>query len=166
LPNGGFVLLITGIPSHPSAAARTEAFFATVGARLDAHVLDGLWSEERAFKALSDWFRLGADREREVGLVVCQNDSMGVGARRALAQQAALSGRAAIANTPVIGCDGLASEGQALVRRGELRATVVMPPTTPPAVEMLDDFWTRGARGEVVLLRPASFPAIEQIRPA
>jgi ABC-type sugar transport system substrate-binding protein len=164
LPNGGYVLLITGTPDTSSAIARREAFLEAVGPPLEVHVLDGLWTEESAFKALSNWYRIGADRDRKLSLVVCQNDEMGRGARRALAQQAALGDKDAIASVPVIGCDGLPPEGQALVQRGELSATVVLPPTTPRAVEMLTDFWTRGARSELALLPLESFPAIDQLR--
>jgi ABC-type sugar transport system substrate-binding protein len=164
LPDGGYVLLITGTHDNPSAIARKEAFLALAGAPLEVHVLDALWTEESAFKALSDWYRIGADRDRKLSLVVCHNDPMGLGVRRALVQRATLIGDQAIANIPIIGCDGLLSEGQALVKRGQLSATVVVPPTTPRAVEMLADFWTRGIRNELALLPLESFPAIDQLR--
>ena len=106
---------------------------------------------------------MGAERDRPIGLVVCQNDAMAGGARAALAKQAADTGRRELARTPLIGCDGMEQEGKAMVARGELAATVVMPPTTPPALEILGRYWDAEARSGTVLLDASSHPALDAL---
>jgi ABC-type sugar transport system substrate-binding protein len=160
---GSFVVLVTGDASSPATVARRRGFVATVAGRLAVHELDGRWSARGAEKALGEWFRVGADRERPVSLVVCQNDAMASGARGALARQATATGRPALARTPLLGCDGTDEEGKAMVARGELAATVVMPPTTPPALEILARYWDSGATSAAVLLDAASHPAVETL---
>ncbi len=160
---GSFAILVTGEASSAPAIARKRGFLEAVGGRLDVHELDGRWSAGGAQKALSEWFRVGADRERPLDLVVCQNDAMASGARAALGKQAADSGRRELLRTPLIGCDGTEREGKAMVARGELAATVVMPPTTPRALEILRRYWDTKARADTVLLEASSFPALDAI---
>jgi hypothetical protein len=85
---------------------------------------------------------------------------MASGARSALLRQAASSGRLELTRTPLIGCDGLEEEGQLMVARGELAATVVLPPTTPPALEMLRRYWDAGDRSATIFLDASSHPAL------
>ena len=160
---GTFAILITGEASSPAAVARKRGFLEMIAGRLSVHELDGRWSEKGAEKALGEWFRLGAERDRPLGLVVCQNDAMASGARTALAKQAADSGRPELARTVLLGCDGMEQEGKAMVARGELAATVVMPPTTPPAMEILKRFWETEARSNTVLLEASSHPALDAL---
>jgi ABC-type sugar transport system substrate-binding protein len=108
---------------------------------------------------------VGADRDR-LGIVVCQNDAMASGARAALLRRAEEGQRPDLARTPLIGCDGLEQEGKAMVARGELAATVVMPPTTPLALETLARHWERGTPSETQLLDALSHPALETLGPA
>ena len=160
---GAFVLLVTGEATSPAAVARRDGFLKGVGSRLAAHPIDGRWSAAGADKAVSEWFRMGAERDRAVDLVVCHNDAMAAGARAALAAHAAASGRPALASTPIVGCDGTDEEGKAMVARAELAATVVMPPTTPAALETLARRFASGAAATRVELEPESFPAIEAL---
>jgi ABC-type sugar transport system substrate-binding protein len=150
-PKADYVLVITG--AGPSAAERSEGFKQRLSARVTAHQLFGKWTEQGALEALSDWYRLGADRDRQVGAIVCHNDLMGRGARRAVVAEAQRRGVAA-ADTVIIGCDGLPDEGQRMVESGELSATVVLPPTTPVALDLLLGFWAQGERRDVTLLQP------------
>ena len=76
-----------------AAVARKRGFLDTIAGRLTVHELDGRWSTTGAEKALGEWFRVGAERDRPLDLVVCQNDAMASGARSALLRQAASSGR-------------------------------------------------------------------------
>jgi len=161
LPKGGFVLLITGTPSTSSAIDRRAGFLSGVGKEIDVHTLEGMWTEESAFRALADWVRVGAERSRPVSLIVCQNDQMARGARRAQLEHKAKVGELA----PLIGCDGLPAEGQHMVRQGELRATVIMPATTPEAVDALAAFWATGERRELALVSAESFPPLAQLGP-
>jgi ABC-type sugar transport system substrate-binding protein len=159
-PKGAFALLVTGDEANPTAIARKQGFLDAVAGRLQVHCLNGRWSAQGAERAVADWLRLGAWRERPPALVVCHNDAMSLGVRKALARYAAGTERAGITVPPFLGCDGLAEEGQAMVKRGDLVATVVVPPTTPTALEILGRYWTSGIRTGTVFLEPASFPAL------
>ena len=165
-PRGGFLVLITGEAASPAAVERKRGFVETVGRAIDVHDLDGRWSAAGAQKTLANWLRIGAERERPIDLVVCHNDAMAEGARRALVEQAERSGRKEVALPPIVGCDGLEQEGLAMLSRGELVATVVVPPTTPPALEVLRRYWDSGARpAATVLVEAASYPPLAQVRP-
>jgi hypothetical protein len=52
-----------------------------------------------------------------------------------------------------------------MVSRGELAATVVMPATTPEALDVLARHWGTGAASGTVLLDASSHPPIEALRP-
>jgi len=162
---GAFVMLITGAAKSPTAIERQRGFFTAVGRGVTVTHLDGRWSAQETERALSDWFRVGAERARNIDLIVCQNDAMAVGARRALASQAGVANRPELANTPMIGCDGLEEEGQQMVRDGALAATVILPATTPAALEVLQRYWGSGVRADIVQLEVQSFPPLADIRP-
>ena len=159
---GAFVILMTGESKSAAAIDRQRGFETIAGGRFDLHVLDGRWSSEGAAQALADWFRVGARRETAIDLIVCQNDTMAAGVRRALADQARASGRSDLQRVPLVGCDGLQQEGRAMVSRGELAATVVLPATTPPALQLLRRYWDSGAQSRTVLLEGTPFPALDQ----
>jgi ABC-type sugar transport system substrate-binding protein len=89
---------------------------------------------------------------------------MASGAMSALRRQAASSGRRELERVAIVGCDGLAEEGRAMVARGELAATVVMPATTPAALDALAGFWRTGSPSGTLLLEPASYPALDALR--
>ena len=160
---GAFVVLVTGQASSSAAIARGRGFQETAADQFVVHELDGRWSAAGAAKALGEWFRLGAERDRHIDLVVCQNDAMAAGAREALAKHAAESGRRELARTLFIGCDGMEQEGKAMVARGELAATVAMPPTTPAALDALRRYWNEGSASDTVLLEASSHPALDAL---
>jgi ABC-type sugar transport system substrate-binding protein len=159
---GAFVLLVTGESRSQAAIDRQRGFQAMVGSRFEVDVLEGRWSSEGAAQAMADWFRVGARRHVPVALIVCQNDTMAAGVRRALVDQARASGKSELERIPLIGCDGLQQEGRAMVARGELAATVVLPPTTPPALQLLRRFWDAGAQSRTVLLEGTPFPSLDE----
>jgi ABC-type sugar transport system substrate-binding protein len=160
---GSFVVLIAGDASSAATVARKRGFHETIAGRLSVHELDGRWSEKGAEKALGEWFRVGAQRDRPLGLVVCQNDAMASGARHALLRQAVASGRRELERVAFVGCDGLEEEGRSMVARGELAATVVMPPTTPAALEILKRYWDAEARSATLLLEASSHPPLDSL---
>jgi ABC-type sugar transport system substrate-binding protein len=159
---GAFVLLVTGESRSQAAIDRQRGFQAMVGSRFEVDVLEGRWSSEGAAQAMADWFRVGARRHVPIALIVCQNDTMAAGVRRALADQARASGKSELERIPLVGCDGLQQEGRAMVARGELAATVVLPPTTPPALQLLRRFWDAGAQSRTVLLEGTPFPSLDE----
>jgi ribose transport system substrate-binding protein len=68
---------------------------------------------------------------------------------------------------PFTGCDGLIATGQQYVRSGLLAATVVVPPNTKLALEMLVAATQQGKNPpELALTAPASFPSVEDLKRA
>jgi ABC-type sugar transport system substrate-binding protein len=160
LPSGGKVLYVEG-PSMSAATIfrRRMAEQELKGSAVSiGHVVSGDWTAAGAEWAVSSWLGLDESREARFDLVGGQNDEMALGARAALAaQRPDWSG-------PITGCDGLVNGGQRYVREGQLAATVVKPTTAGPGVELVATF----LRGEPVppylVLPPASFPALEDLK--
>jgi ABC-type sugar transport system substrate-binding protein len=164
--SGANVMLVTGTVGAAAAVERKRGFLEVVRGRFRVHELDGGWSAAGAEKALAAWFRLGAERDRLPELVVCQNDAMAEGVRAAFRRQAIALGTHDLERVPLTGCDGLAEEGQARVMRGELTATVVLPPTTPTALDLLRRYWDTRTRTGTVYLEAAPFPVLDSLRAA
>ncbi len=164
VPAGAHVMLVTGTASTVAAIERERGFRERVGDRFVVNEVDGRWSAAGAEKAVGAWFRMGADRENPPRLVGCQNDPMAQGARAALSSQAAASATPELARVPLTGCDGLAEEGRASVERGVMAATVVLPPTTPAALQLLKRYWDSGARAQTIRLEALPFPSLDKLR--
>ncbi len=162
---GAFVLVVTGTATSAAAIERRRGLVEGVGAQFVLHELDGQWSAGGAQAALAGWFQLGAQRDRVPDLIVCQNDGMAEGVRAGLARQATASGRRELERIPLLGCDGLAEQGRAMVARGELAATVVLPATTPAALELVQTHAAGAPSTGLKLLAASSFPPLEAIRP-
>ena len=91
---------------------------------------------------------------------------MAMGARRAVEGLSAAQQRDQWMKLPFTGCDGVAATGQAWVRKGLLTATVVTPPLTGIALELLAKAFASGAEiPERTRSAPMSFPPPEQLRP-
>ena len=119
-------------------------------------MLDGRWSVEGTEQAIAEWFRLGATRDRKIEVVACANDAMAGAARRVLARYGV-----DMSQVPLIGCDGLEHEGQVMLAKDEIQATVVVPATTPKALELLSAYWAAGERTEgAAFIDVTSLPAL------
>ena len=70
-------------------------------------------------------------------MVQAQNDFLALGTRRAIEQETSGSERESRTRVPFLRVDGLAKTGQTWVRQGSLTATVVVPPTSAQALEIL-----------------------------
>ena len=100
-------------------------------------------------------------------VVLVQNDAMALGTRKALSELSDLNERSQWLSLPVLGCDGLPETGQQYVRRGQLTCTAVCPLVAPIALEMyLKAHASRSPIAERTLAPPASFPALDTLRPA
>jgi ABC-type sugar transport system substrate-binding protein len=155
---GGFALLVTGDLATAAAVKRRQGFLDAVGRKLSVHTLDGRWSAAGTQHAIDEWFRFGAARERALEVVVSANDAMAAAARRTLARHGI-----DVARVPFVGCDGLEQEGKAMLAKGELQATVAVPPTTPKALELLAAYWSTGTRPPgPVLLEATPLPPLER----
>jgi ABC-type sugar transport system substrate-binding protein len=128
--------------------------------------LEAGWTSEDGREAVGTWLRMALRANRHLDLIGCQNDMIAIGALEALNAVAAEFGRPEVRRIPVTGCDGSPEFGQALVRRGELRATVILPRSTGTAVTAI----ARTLRGgelppPSLLLKPESYPGEAELRP-
>ncbi len=168
LPAGGRVLYVHGRIRSTTARRRMEGVAeALAGSGVNRFDLEAGWTPEEGRDAVAGWLRVALRANRRVDLVGCQNEELAKGALQALASTAAELGRPEVARIPVTGCDGAPGQGQAMVDRGELAATVVLPRTTGPAVDLLARVFRTGQPPPpLVLLQPKSFPAEPQLRPS
>jgi ABC-type sugar transport system substrate-binding protein len=167
VPARGKVLYVQGRVRSKAARDRTEGVQqALEGSPIELMALEAGWTADDGREAVGMWLRMALRANRTLDLIGCQNDMIAEGALEALSAVAQEFGRPEIRRIPVTGCDGSPEFGQPMVRRGELRATVVLPRSTGPAVDAI----ARTLRtGELpppsLLLRPASYPFEDELRP-
>lgn len=161
LPAGGTVLYIQGPASSPVSAERLQGTQEALdGAPIRLLLIDAQWTEESADKAVRNWLRLKSAGSERIDGVAGQDDSMARGARRAF--EAAVPGASSL---PFLGIDGVPTVGQALVRAGQLAATIIMPSNVGPALEAVTRWLRSGSLPPASLGVPvASFPPEEQLR--
>jgi ABC-type sugar transport system substrate-binding protein len=165
LPAGGCVLYLEGPSTSEVSRIRTQGMLASKRSDISVKTLRGDWTEGSAYHAVKSWLRLPTSRELHIAAVGCQNDAMAIGAHRALQEFSDPRERGRLLHLPLTGCDGVPSKGRAYVERGNLAATVVAPPLTGPALEMIADaFRNHRVPPEETMLSPSSFPALEKLR--
>lgn len=159
-PDGGDLLFLQGPLESETAVRRMQGLqHGLTGSGVSVRrVLNGDWTEESAFRAVSSWLRLKTTESGKVDLVGSQNDSMAAGARQAI-----LELRKEWAGIPFTGCDGLPNGGRQMVAAGRLAATIIKPTTTGPAVELI----ARKLQGHPVppelVLHAQSHPPLEEL---
>jgi ABC-type sugar transport system substrate-binding protein len=164
LPNGGAVLYITGPSESLAAKQRTAGMLETKPAEVQVKMMKAQWTEASAHRAVSSWLRLSTSQQSVIDLIAGQDDSMAMGARKAFQELPDEAAQSRWLKLPYLGCDGLPKTGQAWVKQGLLSATVVVPPNTGQALEMLVKAIQGSASpSECVLTRPSSFPPIEAL---
>jgi ribose transport system substrate-binding protein len=167
LPKGGIVLYIQGPADNAAAKRRCEAMTAAKPPNIEVRALRGLWTEESAHHAVTQWLDLSIAKQLAVGVVVAQNDAMALGARRAFNELPTGPIRDRWLKVPFIGCDGLPGTGQAAVRRGLLAATVVIPANAGQAIEVLASSLLAGKQPpECIVTEVSSYPPVLSLRPA
>lgn len=165
LPGGGWVLYIQGPSGSDAAQQRTEGMQQTKPANLQVRTLRAQWTEGSAYQAVSAWLRLSTSRELHVDAIVAQDDSMAMGAKKAFQEIPDTELRRRWLAAPFTGCDGLPKTGQAWVRSGQLAATVVVPPNTGLAIEMLAKAAQSGTLpAERTYTETRSFPSLEELQ--
>ena len=137
VPQGGAVLYVQGPSGSDAAQQRTEGMQHAKPASIQVRMLRAQWTEGSAYQAVSAWLRLSTSRALQMNAVVAQDDSMAMGARKAFQEITDSKQREHWLGLPFAGCDGLPKTGQAWVRNGSLAATVIVPPNTGLALEML-----------------------------
>jgi ribose transport system substrate-binding protein len=123
-------------------------------------VLSADWTTAGGERVVKSWLRLKTNEGRRPAVIVAQNDEMASGARRA-----ALAHDPEWRGVPVLGCDGLPEHGQAMVKSGEMAATVILPASAGRAVELVAE-WLQESRAPPaeVVLTPQSFPPESELR--
>jgi len=166
LPKGGSVLYIQGPSENSAAKERSQGMLATKPANIQVTTLKGQWTEESAARSVRSWLQLSTSKKAVFDLVAAQDDSMAVGARKAFQDLGNSPERDRWLKLPFTGCDGLPKTGQAWVRSGLLTATVLAPPNTGQAMEMLVQALTKNReQPELALTAPSSIPPLAELKP-
>lgn len=164
LPKGGSVLYIQGPAESLAAKQRTTGVYEAKAVDIQIKIMRAQWTEESSYKAVSSWLRLSTSYEAKIDVVAAQDDSMAMGARKAFQDLANLEARDRLLRLPFLGCDGVRQTGQAWVRSGLLAATIVIPPNTDQAIEMLVNSRLGISQPpERSLTTPSSYPPIEAL---
>jgi ribose transport system substrate-binding protein len=154
-PAGAQVLYVQGPADAPAAQQRLEGIEEALRGRpFEFKILNGEWTSTSAERAIAAWLRLRTAELFSPQAVVCQNDNMASGARKALEAL-----RPEWARLPFLGCDGLPQTGRLDVDAGRLAGTVVIPSCAGPAVEMVVA-GKRTARvpPALTILAPSAYP--------
>lgn len=163
LPSGGAVLYIEG-PATDVVKQRRTGMEETLPANIQARPFRGRWTEESGYQVVAA--RLGRPGGGSVDLIGCQNDAMAMGARRAVEELPPGELRDQWLRLPFTGVDGVSSSGQAWVREGRLAATIIAPPLTGTALELLaKSIGSRAPFPLRTLMKPVSYPAVGELRP-
>ena len=166
LPGGGSILYIQG-PSHSNVSRERESGFQQAKpGNIHVAVLKGQWTEESAYRAVASWLKLSTSQKARIDLVLSQNDAMAIGARKAFQEIGNEVERERWLSLPFLGVDGVPKTGQAWVRSGLLRATVLTPPNAGVAMEMLAAaLQHKKPQPERAFIESVSIPPIESLRP-
>ena len=119
-------------------------------------MLNAEWTAASAEKAVTAGCGSRAAERFVPQAVVCQNDNMARGTRRALELQ-----RPEWARLPFFGCDGLPGSGRRDVDEGRLAATVALPSCAGPAIELALRWKRDGVLPPAeTVLAPTPYPAL------
>jgi ABC-type sugar transport system substrate-binding protein len=163
LPSGGIVLYVQGPPESLAAKQRYTGLLETKSNDVQLRVLKAQWTEASAYKTVSSFLRLSTSRQAQIEAVCAQDDSMAMGARKAIEECKEL--RDQLQKIPFLGCDGLPKTGQEWVRGKQLAATIYIPPNADLAIEMLAKSITSGsAPPERTFTIAKSIPDLEVLK--
>jgi len=164
LKEGGGILYIEGPSTGEVARLRTLGMQSTKPREASTKTVRGDWTEASGYKAVRSWLALGTSQNMDIRLIGCQNDAMAIGARKAFEEASEGQARKNWLSLPFTGIDGAPKTGQEWVRCGLLAATVLTPPPTALAVEIM----TKAIRSGVqpppyTSIEPISYPPLEEI---
>jgi ABC-type sugar transport system substrate-binding protein len=133
LPRGGRVVYVEGPSVNPAVIHRRKSMMdGLLGSSIElVKTLAGDWTAASAERAAQFWLRLGGKAERP-DLVGAQNDEMALGVRKAF-----LELRPEWKGVRFTGVDGTPEGGQRLVEERVLAATVITPPPTGAAMDLV-----------------------------
>jgi ribose transport system substrate-binding protein len=154
------VLYVLGNTQTSAARDRRTGFLEMVTSPASITAVEGMWSLDSGEKIVGRWLAAAVTHDAAVHAIAGQNDPMAMGARQALHRVGRERNRPEWLTVPVFGVDGLPSEGQRYVDEKTLTATVVVPPTSGPAIELVARFWQSQAPIPAkVVLDPKPYPA-------
>ena len=160
----GNILYIEGPFNSTATQLRTKGMLSTKPAKVEMKMLKGDWTERSAHNSVKSWLSLGSWRQLQIRGVMCQNDAMAMGARKAFIDLTERD-REQWLSIPFTGCDGVTKTGQDWVRRGLLKATIITAPAAGIALEILAKAVDAGSMPpDRTLIPPRSFPSIEELR--
>ena len=164
-PSGGALLYVEGPSLSDTAQDRKLGMLETKREEIAVKTIRGDWTENSAYQAMKSWLRLQTSKDLNVKVIGCQNDAMAVGARKAIEDHDNMQERDKLLRLPFTGCDGVPSKGQSFVQQGLLKATVVTPPLTIRALELLAGALQSGKQPpEDTLVEPESYPQVSRLR--
>jgi ribose transport system substrate-binding protein len=164
LPSGGHVLFIQGPSENFATKERIVGLNRVLNPAIKLTTLRAQWTEESARRCIESWLTLTSGKKVTIDVVAAQNDAMAVGARKALLGVAHPVEREMWQSLPYAGVDGVPATGQAWVRAGTLKATVVTPATAGEAIVMMAQALTKGTVvPERSFISPTSFPPTEKL---
>jgi ABC-type sugar transport system substrate-binding protein len=172
LPAGGKVLSVTGPENAPSARLRRAGIEdALAGSGIQIVRFAAEFSAASGEAAIAEWGRRADGphpgfRAFTPDVVITHNDSMAAGVRRALEEVARRRGSPALAQAPIVGCDGTSEFGLRLIAEKIITATVVVPDTARAAIDLLAEAARSGAPPPAQAQLPVkTFPPLEAVRP-
>lgn len=164
-PPKGALLYVEGPSLSDTAQDRKLGMLETKREDIAVKTIRGDWTENSAYQAMKSWLRLQTSKDLNVKVIGCQNDAMALGARKAIEDHDNLQEREKLLRLPFTGCDGIQTKGQAFVNQGLLKATVVTPPLTTKALELLASALQSGVQPpEDTLVEPESYPQVSRLR--
>jgi len=156
----GNILYIEGPVSNMAAQLRSKGMMTTKPAAVALKTLKGDWTERSAQRAVQSWLSLASSRQLNIQAVICQNDAMAMGARKAMGDLMEAD-RERWQQLPFTGVDGVSKTGQEWVKREFLQATIITAPAAGTALEIFAKAVHGGTMPpERTLLPPKSFPSI------
>jgi len=166
LPRGGSILYIEGPSQDVVAKEREIGLRESLPANIHFTSLRGQWTEESAQRSVRSWLSLSTSKKAIIDLVLSQNDAMAIGARKAFQEIPNELERERWLAIPFLGCDGVPKTGQAWVRSGLLTATILTPPNTGKAMEMLvDALQNKKTLPERAFTVASSIPPLKSLAP-
>ena len=145
VPQGGAVLVVTGPPRSSAAPERLRGFRSRIRSDINVHDAEGgEWSEAAGILAFNGWYGVFKSRREEIHAIVGQSDDLVVGARDASRAVSNPEHTRMFARAKLFGVGCCPGYGRDRVDDGTLQASVVLPPTTVKAIELLREFWAGG----------------------
>jgi len=145
VPQGGAVLVVTGPPRSSAAPERLQGFRSKVRSDIDVHDAEGgQWAEAAGTLAFNGWYGIFQSRHEEIHAIVGQSDDLAVGAREASRAVSNPEHARMFARAKLFGVGCCPGYGKERVDDGTLQASIVLPPATATAIELLKEFWTNG----------------------